>query len=439
MNEVLYNKYRPKTYEDVIGQDIAIRILKNSVAFNKINHAYLFYGTRGTGKTTLARIFSKAVNCTNPNNGEPCNVCESCIMINDNKSIDIIEIDAASNNGVDEIRTLTENANYTTSFLKNKVYIIDEVHMLSKAAFNALLKTLEEPPSNTLFLMATTEINKIPDTILSRVVVINLNLINSDSIKNLLINMVKSEQLTYEDSSLSYIAELSKGSVRDAISMLQTVILYDDNLTEENTITSLGIIKKSFIHENLLVNNALIYEKITNEKNPKRILIQLIDDLMAKEVLETEEISMLDRLIEGYSIIKDPVLLIDFLRIILRTNDVNEAYNHKNISFIHDNDTNVEVIDDNKEDNVSKNDDVSHETLSINKDVFIEEKPSSEENMPSINDGAYLSDANDEPINNETGNEIVSHETITDFIGAKEYISLILSNDKTLKNKISLR
>ncbi|HHY80802.1 MAG TPA: DNA polymerase III subunit gamma/tau, partial [Thermoanaerobacter sp.] len=168
MYQSLYRKYRPRSFKEVVGQEHIVRTLKNQIKLKKIGHAYLFTGTRGTGKTSVAKIFAKAVNCLNNKDGEPCNSCEICQAINNNTTMDVLEIDAASNNSVNDVRELRESVIYSPSLAKYKVYIIDEVHMLSTGAFNALLKTLEEPPPHVIFILATTEPDKLPDTILSR-------------------------------------------------------------------------------------------------------------------------------------------------------------------------------------------------------------------------------------------------------------------------------
>ena len=218
----LYRKYRPLTFSDVYGRDVIVEVLKNSIINNRISHAYVFSGPRGTGKTTLARIFARAVNCTNFH-GEVCGECDSCIALKNNDT-DIIEIDAASNNGVDEIREIRNNVKLMPSVGKYKVYIIDEVHMLSTGAFNALLKTLEEPPAHVIFVLATTELNKIPLTILSRCLKFDFNKFTDSKIVERLKYICDSESFSVSDDILSVIAQLSDGGMRDAINMLDQII-----------------------------------------------------------------------------------------------------------------------------------------------------------------------------------------------------------------------
>ena len=219
----LYRKYRPKTFSDVFGQEIIVEILKNSIINNKIGHAYLFAGVRGTGKTSIAKIFAKAVNCINNTTGDACNECETCKNL-ETSDIDIIEIDAASNNGVDEIREIRNNAKLVPTFSKYKVYIIDEVHMLSSGAFNALLKTLEEPPSHVIFILATTEVNKIPLTILSRCQRFDFKRIPLEILKQRLLYIIEKENKTVDENILKLICELGDGSFRDTINLLDQVI-----------------------------------------------------------------------------------------------------------------------------------------------------------------------------------------------------------------------
>ena len=218
----LYRKYRPSNFASVVGQEVVVDILKNSILNNKVSHAYLFTGPRGTGKTSIAKILAHAVNCLNFN-GDICGECEVCRNLEINDS-DIIEIDAASNNGVDEIRTLRDNVKLLPSFCKYKIYIIDEVHMLSTGAFNALLKTLEEPPSHVIFILATTEPNKIPLTILSRCQRFDFNKISNENLVSRLLYIATQEGKNVDKSILEYIAEISDGGLRDAINLLDQVI-----------------------------------------------------------------------------------------------------------------------------------------------------------------------------------------------------------------------
>ena len=226
MYQALYRKYRPKTLEDVCGQETIVKILKNSIRKNEINHAYLFAGPRGTGKTSIAKIFAKIVNCENLKDCVPCEKCTSCTQTNNS---DIIEIDAASNNGVDEIRELRNKVNLVPSYGKYKVYIIDEVHMLTVGAFNALLKTLEEPPSHVIFVLATTDPQKIPETILSRCQRLDFKKISNDAIVENLDKIAKKEKIKIEKEALYEIARLSDGGMRDSIGMLDQAKEYSED------------------------------------------------------------------------------------------------------------------------------------------------------------------------------------------------------------------
>ena len=230
--QALYRKYRPSTLEDVIGQDVVIKILKNAVINNKVGHAYLFSGPRGIGKTTIAKAFAKTVNCLDLKDGISCENCQNCKTINETLCPDIIEIDAASNNGVDEIREIKNKINLVPSELKYKVYIIDEVHMLSIGAFNALLKTLEEPPEHIIFILATTDLQKVPATIISRCQCFEFHRISKENIVERLKYIIKTENLKVEDEVLNRIAELSDGGLRDAVGMLDKLSAYStDNIT----------------------------------------------------------------------------------------------------------------------------------------------------------------------------------------------------------------
>ena len=240
----LYRKFRPDEFEDVKGQDAIVKTLKNQIKADRIGHAYLFCGTRGTGKTTIAKIFARAVNCDHPREGSPCGQCPSCRAIGAGSSMNVIEIDAASNNGVDNIREIREEVAYSPTEGRYKVYIIDEVHMLSTGAFNALLKTLEEPPSYVIFILATTEAHKIPVTILSRCQRYDFRRITIDAIAARLEELMEKEQVEVEPKAIRYIAKAADGSMRDALSLLDQCIAFylGERLTFEKVLEVLGAV-----------------------------------------------------------------------------------------------------------------------------------------------------------------------------------------------------
>lgn len=244
----LYRKFRPTNFDSMIGQEHVTRTLRNQIQRGQIGHAYLFCGSRGTGKTTAAKIFARAINCEHPVNGSPCGECATCKALQQANAIDIIEIDAASNNGVDEIRDLREKIKYAPSVGKYKVYIIDEVHMLSVGAFNALLKTLEEPPSHAVFILATTEVHKLPATILSRVMRFDFKLVSTEEIAGLLRKIFDESNIKCDDSSIRLIASAGEGSVRDALSIADMCASFCDNdIKYDAVIDVLGINKRDTI------------------------------------------------------------------------------------------------------------------------------------------------------------------------------------------------
>jgi DNA polymerase III subunit gamma/tau len=243
--KALYRTYRPSTFEEVAGQKVIVQTLQNALNQNKIAHAYLFAGPRGTGKTTMAKLFAKALNCEK-GIGHQCNECSNCLAVNDGSHQDIIEIDAASNNGVDDIRALVDNVNYAPIKGRYKVYIIDEVHMMSANAFNALLKTLEEPPSHVVFILATTEPHKIIPTILSRCQRYNFSKVSDKDIKQRMIEILKIENISYEESAIDLIISLADGGVRDALSMLDQVLAYaNQTLNEEDVLDLFALLNKT--------------------------------------------------------------------------------------------------------------------------------------------------------------------------------------------------
>lgn len=294
--QTLYRKYRPKSFELVFGQNTITKTLTNIIKNNKLSHAYLFTGPRGTGKTSCAKLFAKAINCLNNKDGDACNECANCITYNENSNPDIIEIDAASNNGVDEIREIRNKVNLVPSISKYKVYIIDEVHMLSIGAFNALLKTLEEPPEYIIFILATTEPQKIPATIISRCQRFDFKNIFPEEMKKCLERIVKEEKIEIEDDALNEIISNSNGGMRDAIGMLDQAFAFCDKKITKNDIEELyGTISKDEIiqllndiksnnYENILLKTNKWYE---NGKDfillTQKILIFLQNGIISKK------------------------------------------------------------------------------------------------------------------------------------------------------------
>ena len=240
----LYRKWRPTSFEEVRGQDHIVKTLKNQINSGRIGHAYLFCGTRGTGKTSIAKIFARAVNCEHPVDGSPCGECSMCRQIAEGASLNVVEIDAASNNGVENIRDIREQVQYPPTEGKYRVYIIDEVHMLSIGAFNALLKTLEEPPSYVIFILATTEVHKIPITILSRCQRYDFKRISIDTIAGRLAELTQAEQIDVDDRALRYVARAADGSMRDALSLLDQCVAFHfgEKLTYDNVLEVLGAV-----------------------------------------------------------------------------------------------------------------------------------------------------------------------------------------------------
>lgn len=294
----LYRKYRPQTFDEVIGQDHIIKTLQNQIKNEQIGHAYLFCGSRGTGKTSTAKIFARAINCKNLKNGSPCGECECCKLNASN--MDILEIDAASNNGVDEIRDLREKVKYPPVNGKYKVYIIDEVHMLSVNAFNALLKTLEEPPSSVVFILATTEVHKLPATILSRCMRFDFRLVAQDKLVAHLEKICKENKISYDKQALNLIARAGEGSVRDMLSVADRCISFcGNNLTVSGVSEVLGVAKAEILSEicdNLLMGDiakTLISTDaiLSQGKSPlvlSRDLISYLIDLLYVETLKDE-------------------------------------------------------------------------------------------------------------------------------------------------------
>ena len=270
--QALYRKWRPQKFEDMVGQTAVTKTLKNAIIHHKTSHAYLFTGPRGTGKTSAAKIFAKAINCLNPQDGEPCNECLLCKGITEGTIGDVIEIDAASNNGVEEIRDIRDKARYAPTQATYKVYIIDEVHMLSTGAFNALLKTLEEPPKNVIFILATTEPHKIPATIISRTQRFDFRRITNDEIIQRLRYILEQEEIAYEEEALSVIARCANGGMRDALSLLDQVISFsDDKVSFEQAIQVSGSLTDDLMIE---------FVRLLTQQQAQAALLQLQDLLL---------------------------------------------------------------------------------------------------------------------------------------------------------------
>ncbi|SHH29982.1 DNA polymerase III subunit gamma/tau [Tepidibacter thalassicus] len=332
MNKALYRIYRPLNFKDVIGQEHVIKTLKNQIENNNIAHAYLFSGTRGTGKTSTAKIFARAVNCLNLKNEEPCNECEVCKGILSDSIMDVIEIDAASNNGVDDIRELRENVKYPPTKGRYKVYIIDEVHMLSQGAFNALLKTLEEPPSYIIFILATTEPHKIPATILSRCQKFDFKRVRVDDIIARMKNICRDINVEIDEKALNLIARNSGGALRDALSILDQCVSYSENKVEyEDVVNLLGTVNIDFLFKmsEYIINEdakralELLNELIIWGKDIKHFLDDLVDHFRNLMICKVSD--------ELYEIINLPVETIGILKSQSERLDLNDIIRVINI------------------------------------------------------------------------------------------------------------
>ena len=323
----LYRKYRPSRFEEISGQEGVVGVLKNAIKTGRISHAYLFCGPRGTGKTTTAKLLAKMVNCTNPIDGEPCGKCESCLSIFNNTNDDIIEIDAASNNGVDEIRELRDKINLVPSNSKYKVYIIDEVHMLTVGAFNALLKTLEEPPSHVIFVLATTETYKVPLTISSRCQKFRFDKITVDNIVKRLEEICNIEKIVVSSDILNEIARLADGGMRDAINLLDQLVSYKGNdITINDVYDITGLVSYEIIYELLLSS----YNKDMSS------IVKILDDInySGKNISKfIEEIILFLKDVLVYKNITDYSLNLDKLNKVKEISDLydnNLIYNYVN-------------------------------------------------------------------------------------------------------------
>ncbi|MCM1544564.1 MAG: DNA polymerase III subunit gamma/tau, partial [Ruminococcus sp.] len=295
MYQVLYRKYRPKVFSDVVGQDHITTTLSREIETGKLSHAYLFTGSRGTGKTTCAKILAKAVNCLHPVNGNPCNECEICKGIDSGAILDVVEIDAASNNGVDNIRDIRDESNFAPASCKYRVYIIDEVHMLSIGAFNALLKTLEEPPEHVKFILATTEVHKLPVTILSRCQRFDFKRVSPEAMTSRMMQIANMEGFTLEDEAAALIARLADGGMRDALSTLDQCMGRGDTVTAQVVYDVAGVTGKDHLFEltNAIGNSdnaeavSIINTLHSNSFDMERLCADLIDHFRSLMIVKT--------------------------------------------------------------------------------------------------------------------------------------------------------
>lgn len=392
--QTLYRKYRPKTFELVYGQDVIVKTLKNVIKNDKLSHAYLFTGPRGTGKTSSAKLFAKAINCSNNKDGDACNECENCKSFNNNSNPDIIEIDAASNNGVDEIREIKNKVSLVPSMSKYKVYIIDEVHMLSIGAFNALLKTLEEPPEYIIFILATTEPQKIPATIISRCQRFDFKSISHDKMKQCLENIISKENITIDDGAIEEIINNSKGGMRDAIGLLDQASAFCNNNITANDIEELSgniSIKqiRTFLLNIMQKEYNVIFDSISNySSNGKdfaliceKIINYIREGILYKKKINTDKILDEDKNIFDKLSDTDLYDLIDYLSDTLVK--VKNSY-QKELTFEVQM---IQMIDKifNKESNVSREtsiNEIKTENINVPRETSINEMKVENTNVP---------------------------------------------------------
>ena len=435
----LYRKYRPQKFEDVVGQETTKKILINSIKNNKIGHAYIFSGPRGTGKTSMAKIFAKAVNCANFDN-DICCECEYCNMITDDL-IDIVEIDAASNNGVNEIREIRNNVKMLPTLLKYKVYIIDEVHMLSNSAFNALLKTLEEPPKHAIFILATTEINQIPKTVLSRCQKFDFKKISKENIIERLKFIIKEEKIKIEDDIIDLIADLSDGGLRDAINLLDQINSMDKKeITQTDVLNLIGLLDDNKIFEifdyivECNIKSIIEYIETYNEKGINYIyLIESLEKIIKDLLIFNQVDNYFDKSYEDRLIRYSKINIDKFIKmsdeLFKLNNEIKKSINQKMIVEIYllrialifsisnqierkkenqiDNKKDLTIKQDNITKNISNNENISNE----NKEIIINN---------------ILSDANKD-LKNEF---LIYYDSINEYLTDKRYnnIANLLKN-----------
>ena len=455
MYQALYRKYRPKNFEDVVGQVPIIKTLKNSIVNNRFSHAYLFFGPRGTGKTTISKIFARAVNCENNNNGDACGNCDKCNHSFDKECVDIIEIDAASNNGVDEIRELRNKVSLVPSMLKYKIYIIDEVHMLSIGAFNALLKTLEEPPEHVIFILATTDYQKVPETIISRCQCFNFEKISNNNLFNRLKYITDVEKINIDDEVLDQIAKNSDGGLRDAIGLLDKLSSFSsDKITIDDFYSINGLITLTEINNFCIYifnNDVSSVLKMVEEfddrgKNLSQIIVQIIYylrnvmvDYYVNNIKPKYDIKLIVELINLFNTnlsnirksenvkINIEMLILNYINNSLSSSNNNNV-NDDNINNIKHSQTNVRDNYKASKDNKIVTTRLNNTFAKANKQLLIEEQ----DKFKSLND--YIYDQQIGYIINELLDAKICMVSDENIVLSYEYQSAVNQNLDNIKN-----
>lgn len=448
MYQALYRKYRPQTFDDVVGQTSIVKVLKNSIEQHKFCHAYMFFGSRGTGKTSLSKIFARAVNCLDPIDGNPCGKCKNCLAASEKECVDILEIDAASNNGVDEIRELRNKINLVPAELKYKVYIIDEVHMLSIGAFNALLKTLEEPPEHAIFILATTDPQKVPETIISRCQCFSFQRISTDMLIRRLEYVCNCENIKIENDVLKEIALAADGGMRDSLGMLDKLSSYTDDLITMDIYTELnGLITKRdlkiFFDSIFSCNFKEVLSQITKFNDCGKNLVQItsqfmyyLRDLLVDYYTKTKncdyDISLVEKLItvinekmfdikkSGNPKIYIEILLLNFM------SSINGDFVGKSSDIKVSQEKNSVIFNDKKNESISEKtietSIVKEEPIVISDEIVVDD--TKDEKNDSLDDAVYLED-NDNSVS----------KTVGDILNLDEIINVRINNAFALANK----
>ena len=448
MYQALYRKYRPQTFDDVVGQTSIVKVLKNSIEQHKFCHAYMFFGSRGTGKTSLSKIFARAVNCLDPIDGNPCGKCKNCLAASEKECVDILEIDAASNNGVDEIRELRNKINLVPAELKYKVYIIDEVHMLSIGAFNALLKTLEEPPEHAIFILATTDPQKVPETIISRCQCFSFQRISTDMLIRRLEYVCNCENIKIENDVLKEIALAADGGMRDSLGMLDKLSSYTDDLITMDIYTELnGLITKrdlKFFSDSIFsCNFKEVLSQITKFNDCGKNLVQItsqfmyyLRDLLVDYYTKTKncdyDISLVEKLItvinekmfdikkSGNPKIYIEILLLNFM------SSINGDFVGKSSDIKVSQEKNSVIFNDKKNESISEKtietSIVKEEPIVVSDEIVVDD--TKDEKNDSLDDAVYLED-NDNSVS----------KTVGDILNLDEIINVRINNAFALANK----